>query len=977
MSENHDDSFDTMFTDSSDKSAVETITDENSEYVQPRYHSLELPILASAVNPGQNVKCVPETPGQIFATSSDCVGGLSQDSRQFIKLANEMHNHIMSPPTMDKFLVSRFLGMKWPESYAEPKDENRKSFEVKHPGFLREIDLTRQHRDLQHVLKPIITGFDKLHLIDPDAEAVSLLLPSYTHSIQVITDKMHNITNLRRKNLFLNCPKLAPHIKLLTVDDMFDLQECVDEVFGATFRGHLIEQLRDTRQFNEELDAALPEMPPPAAAVSKSGPKPRYVPPLSLSTNILSQIVKVLSSFSLPICHPGINFLDLPEVNFRGGRIREFYRNWTLITNDAQILATIKGHKITFDQVVKFPKIWAKKPTQAESVAVANLLSAGVVELAPSKGYINNIFLIPKDSGEHRVILDMSIVNESIKYVHFKMANLGSALCLINQGDFFIKLDLKCAYDCVSIAPECRKYLQFISNGKIYQYVGFPNGLSEAPRFFTLILKPILGLLGSRGCRHCGYLDDLLLMDSNPDRLREHGAFIIQVFMFLGFIINTSKSVLVPAQEIVFLGFHLSAITMCVSLPGGKREEISKLCIDLHYRSHCSRRHLASVIGKLVSASMAIELGPLHYRGLQRLLISSEKLPWDSHLILDKNSILDLIWWSRLENLSAQSQILRQSPTLELRTDASNTGWGASLGDQRIHGHWPREIQSMQINVLELTAVLLALKQLQVHIRCKCLLIRADNTTALACIRKKGSTANPELTRISGKIWEWAVHNNIQLVVQHIPGIQNSVADLLSRQGQDQSDWKLDPSVFSSIALLRGPITLDLFASSGNCQVPRFFSWKPQQGAEKVNALLHPWPEKGAYAFPPFCLIPQVLQKIHLEGVVVTVITPVWHTAIWYPKLLSMLVAVPLLLPNRDLLTNPAGEVFRTQRGLKTRLAAWTLSGKGSQSLAFLEGLQTSSPMDIEQPQMQVMHPPSEDLVAGVLNGKSIPFHQL
>ena len=75
MSENHDDSFDTMITDSSDKSAVETITDENSEYVQPRYHSLELPILASAVNPGQNVKCVPETPGQIFATSSDCVGG--------------------------------------------------------------------------------------------------------------------------------------------------------------------------------------------------------------------------------------------------------------------------------------------------------------------------------------------------------------------------------------------------------------------------------------------------------------------------------------------------------------------------------------------------------------------------------------------------------------------------------------------------------------------------------------------------------------------------------------------------------------------------------------------------------------------------------------------------------------------------------------------------------------------------------------
>ena len=53
---------------------------------------------------------------------------------------------------------------------------------------------------------------------------------------------MHNITNIRRKNLFLNCAKLTPHIELLKVEDMFDTQECIEEVFGATLRGHLIEQ---------------------------------------------------------------------------------------------------------------------------------------------------------------------------------------------------------------------------------------------------------------------------------------------------------------------------------------------------------------------------------------------------------------------------------------------------------------------------------------------------------------------------------------------------------------------------------------------------------------------------------------------------------------------------------------------------------------------------------------------------------------
>ena len=214
------------------------------------------------------------------------------------------------------------------------------------------------------------------------------------------------------------------------------------------------------------------------------------------------------------------------------------------------------------------------------------------------------------------------------------MATFESALCLINAEDYFIKLDLQCAYDCVNIAPEYRKYFQFMSNGILYQYVGFPNGLSEAPRFFTLILKPILGLLGTRGCRNCSYLDDLLLMDSNPDKLREHGSFIVQIFMFLGFIVNTNKSILAPSKEIDFLGFHISSITMEVSLPDKRKQSILNIVGPLITNPICSRRQLASIIGKLVASSPAIPLGPFHYRSLQRQLIASSSMPWESKIPL-------------------------------------------------------------------------------------------------------------------------------------------------------------------------------------------------------------------------------------------------------------------------------------------------------------------------------------------------------
>ena len=76
------------------------------------------------------------------------------------------------------------------------------------------------------------------------------------------------------------------------------------------------------------------------------------------------------------------------------------------------------------------------------------------------------------------------------------MESLQDALFLINRGDYFIKLDLQCAYDCVNVAAECRNFLQFFSNGVLFQYVGFSDVLSEALRIFTLILKPILALLG-------------------------------------------------------------------------------------------------------------------------------------------------------------------------------------------------------------------------------------------------------------------------------------------------------------------------------------------------------------------------------------------------------------------------------------------------------------------------------------------------
>ena len=66
---------------------------------------------------------------------------------------------------------------------------------------------------------------------------------------------------------------------------------------------------------------------------------------------------------------------------------------------------------------------------------------------------------------------------------------------MIKPGDWFVKVDLRHAYFCVLVHALFRKYLQFSVGGKIYQFRGWPNGLSEAPRLLTNLLKPVLVIL--------------------------------------------------------------------------------------------------------------------------------------------------------------------------------------------------------------------------------------------------------------------------------------------------------------------------------------------------------------------------------------------------------------------------------------------------------------------------------------------------
>ena len=260
------------------------------------------------------------------------------------------------------------------------------------------------------------------------------------------------------------------------------------------------------------------------------------------------------------------------------------------------------------------------------------------------------------------------------------------------------------------------------------------------------------------------------------------------------------------------------------------------------------------------------------------------------------------------------------------------------MSDLTCGGHWSLVEQTFHINYLELLAVLYALQSFQAHLENKHVRVLIDNTTAVFCITHMGTSHSDLCNRITKTIWEWCIAKNIWLSTAHIPGVANVRADQESRKLRDETEWTLNSSVFNRVLeILHLTPDIDLFASRLNHQVDRYVSYQPDPQAVAVDAFLVNWKDFDVfYAFPPFSLITQVLQKIQCQGTTGLLIVADWPTQIWYPKLMQMLIDYPLLIPPQEKLLHLPYNPTKVHQLHKTMwLLACHLSGDVSKTKEF------------------------------------------
>ena len=435
-----------------------------------------------------------------------------------------------------------------------------------------------------------------------------------------------------------------------------------------------------------------------------------------------------------------------------GGRLRQFANAWAGVTADQWVLNTVScGYRLEFTsspplglslRITPTPRDQSKARTLREEIE--DLLAKDAIDRVADPSsllFSSHFFLAPKKEGTWRPIINLRPLNRYIRPQRFRMDTLALILSQLQPGRWATSLDLKDAYLHVPVHRDHRPWLGFIFEGQAYQFRSLPFGLSTAPRTFTRLTRVLEGFLRRMGISVFMYLDDWLILAPSRVQSLQDTSTVLQRTRALGWVVNPAKSFLTPSQRVTFLGAEID-LAAGRAVPTRARTEAVQAGITLLQSSpFLPARAWLVLLGYLASLVDLVPWCRLYMRPLQIHLLAHfrpyahglyHRIPRAPHL----EGVFR--WWSDLSNLERGVTFPTPQPDLVLTTDASLTGWGATLGPASLAHQWEPAVLQWHINALELLAVLRALRGFTQSVAGRAVLVRTDNTTVVAHINRQG-----------------------------------------------------------------------------------------------------------------------------------------------------------------------------------------------------------------------------------------------
>lgn len=422
---------------------------------------------------------------------------------------------------------------------------------------------------------------------------------------------------------------------------------------------------------------------------------------------------------------------------------------------------------------------------------------AGPFTSPPFSNFVSSpLGVVPKKNpGEFRIIHHLSYpeglsVNDSIpkETSSVQYASIGNAISLIKsigRGCYLAKTDIKSAFRIIPIHPDDYHLLGMTWNNAFFFDRCLPMGCSSSCAIFeafsTSLEWAAQHRLGASGVLHI--LDDFLFIANSETKCRSDLNQFIDMCRAIGVPIAHEKTE-GPATALQFAGITLDSIKMEARLPEDKLRKCRMLLSAFHKRRKVTLRELQSLLGLLNFTCSVILPGRAF---LRRLIDLTKGVQRPHHRIrLTKACRQDLlVWLTFLNEFNGRTFFIEErwlSPLpLSLYTDAAGSkGYGAIFGRHWFYGEWPDAWKSLNITFLELFPITVALHIWGCQMNDRCVSLFTDNAALVDIINKQTSKHSLVMVLVRDLVLT-SLRYNIVFRAHHVPGVDNTRADLISR----------------------------------------------------------------------------------------------------------------------------------------------------------------------------------------------------
>ena len=255
-----------------------------------------------------------------------------------------------------------------------------------------------------------------------------------------------------------------------------------------------------------------------------------------------------------------------------------------------------------------------------------------------------------------------------------------------------------------------------------------PIRTSHSPQVFTMIVKEVKLMALSRGLRIHQYLDDWLIRSQSQEEAQVNTQAVVDLTQSLGWIINQEKSELKPTQVFLFVGYEYHLDSALVKPTQERWLKLQDLILRLKSKRVLTARCLMSLIGLLASTEKMVPEGRLHMRPFQFHLKEHWRYPQSLDNLLPWTEAIaaHLEWWQNPSNVMKGADLHPKDHSIHLFTDALNEGWGAHLDENSTKGLWSVREKKLHINVLEMKAVSMTLRDFKDQCQNQTVLVATD-----------------------------------------------------------------------------------------------------------------------------------------------------------------------------------------------------------------------------------------------------------